>query len=173
LRSDVLLRAGRSVFCARRGGYVPFVRTVLCCLDDSDGARHAIPFARVLATRLGLELVLVHVVPPTPAPGVSAAPAGQERFVEGMHEAESLLARLVHEARLDAEVRTRVASGNAVARIVAICEEENVALVVVGSRGRGGIASALLGSVSSEVAAKAPCACVVVPPSAAGNLAFA
>jgi nucleotide-binding universal stress UspA family protein len=145
-----------------------YVGPVLCCLDDSDGARHALPVARLLATRLELELVLVHVEPPTEAPGVSAAPAGQQRLREAeMRDAESLLARLAGEAGLDPRVRARTAIGGAAERIVAICEEEGASFVVLGSRGRGGVASALLGSVSSEVAAKAPCPCLIVPPSAA------
>jgi nucleotide-binding universal stress UspA family protein len=147
---------------------------VVCCLDDSDGARHALAFARVLATRLGLELVLAHVEPPTEAPGVSAAPAGQRRLQETeMHDAESLLARLAREAALEPSVRARAAIGDTAERIVAICAEEQASLVVLGSRGRGALTSALLGSVSSEVAAKAPCACVIVPPSAAQHLPFA
>ncbi len=140
---------------------------VLCCLDDSEGARHALSVARLLATRLELELVLVHIEPPTEAPGVSAAPAGQQRLREAeMGDAESLLARLASEASLDPRVRARTAIGREAERIVAICEEEGASFVVLGSRGRGGLASALLGSVSSEVAAKAPCPCVIVPPTA-------
>jgi nucleotide-binding universal stress UspA family protein len=143
------------------------VGPVVCCVDDSDGARHALRFARMLATRLGLELVLVHVEPPTEAPGVSAAPAGQERLrEEELHDAESLLARLADEGGLDPEVRARAAIGDTADRIVTICGEEQASFVVLGSRGRGGLASALLGSVSSEVAAKAPCVCVIVPPTA-------
>jgi nucleotide-binding universal stress UspA family protein len=140
---------------------------VVCCIDDSDGARHALSFADTLAKRLGLELVLLHVEPPTEAPGVSAAPAGQERLrEEELHDGESLLERLAREAALDPGVRRRVAIGNTAEQIVASCEDERASLVVLGSRGRGSVTSALLGSVSSGVAAKAPCACVIVPPTA-------
>lgn len=144
---------------------------VICCLDDSDSARYALRVGRALATRLGLELMLLHVEPPTEAPGVSAAPAGQERLRdEELHDAESLLERIVQETGLDPEVRRRAAVGNTAQRIVACCADEEASLVVLGSRGRGGVASALLGSVSSEVAAKAPCACVIVPPTAPRRL---
>jgi nucleotide-binding universal stress UspA family protein len=144
------------------------VGPVLCCLDDSDGARHALPVARLLASQFELELVLVHVEPPTEAPGVSAAPGGQQRLREReLVDGESLLAHLMREAGIDAATRTHVAIGGAAERIVALCAEEQASFVVLGSRGRGGIASALLGSVSSAVAAKASCPCVIVSPRAA------
>lgn len=143
------------------------VGPVICCLDDSDGARHALPYADMLAKRLGLELVLLHVEPPTEAPGVSAAAAGQQRLREQeLQDAESLLARLADEARLDPAVRRRVAIGKTAEQVLAVCADESASIVVLGSRGRGGVTSALLGSVSSEVAANAPCACVIVPPTA-------
>jgi nucleotide-binding universal stress UspA family protein len=142
---------------------------LICCLDDSDGARHSLLIAQRLAPQLGLELMLLHIEPPTEMPGVSAAPAGHQRLhEEEMRNAESLLARLAREAGLGPDLRFRTAIGPPAESIVAICAEEKAELVVLGSRGRGGLTSALLGSVSSEVAAKAPCPCVIVPPTAHG-----
>ena len=142
---------------------------VLCCLDDSDGARSALSVAKELATRLGLELVLVHAEPPLArAPGLSIVPGGHDRLLAAeLSDGEGLLERLSQEAGL-AGLRVRATAGPAASSIVAICEEEEAGLVVLGSRGRGGLASAMLGSVSSEVAARAPCPCVIVPPGSAG-----
>jgi nucleotide-binding universal stress UspA family protein len=140
---------------------------VLCCLDDSDGARHALRVASLLATQLGIELVLVHIGPPTEAPGVSAAPSGQRRLRESeLDDAKALVARIAGEAGVDPDTRSHLATGDAADRIVALCSDEHASFVVLGSRGRGTVRSALLGSVSSAVAAKAPCPCVIVPPSA-------
>jgi nucleotide-binding universal stress UspA family protein len=150
------------------------VGPILCCVDDSDGARDALRVARLLATRLERELVLVHVEPSTEAPGVSAALAGQQRLQEAeLRDADALLARLTQEAGLDSRVRTRTAIGDAAGQIVEISADEGASFVVLGSRGRGGLASALLGSVSSKVAAKAPCVCVIVPPGAAEQASIA
>ena len=50
------------------------------------------------------------------------------------------------------------------AQVAADCDAE---LIVVGSRGRGAWRSAVLGSVSSDVARLAPCPVMIVPERAA------
>lgn len=138
---------------------------VICCVDDSDGARKALHVAERLAERLALELVLLHVQPPTEAPGVSAAAAGQQRLHEAeKHDAEALLARISHDEGLAGDVRRRAEIGSAADRILEVCADERATLVVLGSRGRGAISAAVLGSVSAAVAAHAPCPCVVATP---------
>lgn len=143
-------------------------RSLIACVDGSELSVPVVRIAHRLAERLGLELVLMHVAPATELPGVSAAPAGQERLhEEELRDAEALLDRTALEAGLGDDARQRSEIGPAADRIVAACADEEAELVVIGSRGRGGLKTALIGSVSSKVASDAPCPCVIVSASAA------
>jgi len=144
------------------------MRPIVCPVDDSDAARGALQLAAELAESLDAPLVLVHVAPPTEAPGISAAPAGQERLREAeIADAQLFLERVARE--VGGAVSLRTATGAPADRIVEICRDEDASLVVLGSRGRGELASALLGSVSNAVASSAPCPVVIVPPDAIGR----
>jgi nucleotide-binding universal stress UspA family protein len=146
---------------------------IVCGVDDSDEARTAARVAGALGERLGRDLLLVHVAGAVMQPGVGAAAAGRERLAESeRREAEALLERIVDDAGLTASVRHRVEFGDAAGRLLAVCEEVGAEVVVVGSRGRGKVRRALLGTVSTAVAANAPCIVVVVPPGAAERLAL-
>jgi nucleotide-binding universal stress UspA family protein len=139
------------------------MQAVVCAIDQSDTTDDVVRVAHALATTLRGRLVLVHVAPPTEAPGVSAAPAGQERLrEEELADARALLRDVA--VRLDAgDAAQRAELGSPADRIVAIADEENAALLVIGSRGRGDMRSALLGSVSHGVLSKATCPVVIVP----------
>ena len=63
-----------------------------------------------------------------------------------------------------ATVETRAVAGDPRTEIVRVAEEWNADLIVMGARGLGAIATALLGSVSLAVARHAPCAVLVVRP---------
>lgn len=141
---------------------------IVVSVDESDGSRAALRVAGDLAEALRTTLVLAHIAPRTEAPGVSTAAAGQQRLREAeLEDARELLQRVTSEAGLGDEVQQRAEIGEAADRIVALCAELDASFVVLGSRGRGGLKSAVLGSVSNKVASHAPCPVVIVPPDAA------
>jgi len=138
---------------------------ILCCADDSAEARNAARVAGALAARLPAEVVLLHVAARTTAPGVSAAPLGQERLAESERQAgAAILSDVVRDAGLPDSTELRVEIGDVAGRARAVAEETQAMLLVIGSHGRGGVKRALLGSVSGNLAGNAPCPVVVVPP---------
>ena len=137
---------------------------IVCCVDESPVSRDAARVAARLAAEFGLELVLLHVGPSPTAPGTSAVPGGHARLAHDEREAgDRLLAEIAREAGLPDSVERRVELGDTAHTILAVCDELKAAFVVLGSRGRGKIASAMLGSVSTAVAAKATIPVVIVP----------
>ncbi|MFF4615563.1 universal stress protein [Nonomuraea jabiensis] len=129
--------------------------------DDSPGADAAIAWAAVDAARKGLRLELVHVIehgsydfPRYPIPGL----------MEGLREAAGAMlekkAQAVTARWPGLEVATAVKVGSPVAELRE--QAKPAAELVVGSRGRGRFASALLGSVSLRVAGHAHGTVVVV-----------
>lgn len=143
-------------------------RPIICGVDDSDVARAAVSVARDLGDRLATPLLLVHVAPARAPVGTAVVPYAPAEFLEGeRRDGELLLAEQAVEARLGAAVERRVVFGDPVEKLVEVARAERAELLVLGSRGRGALASAVLGSVSTAAAAAAPCPVVIVPPAAA------
>jgi nucleotide-binding universal stress UspA family protein len=138
--------------------------TVLCGVDWRDESRIAVRVAGQLSERLGSRLVLVHVAPTPIMPTVSVVPGGQaELAVREQRDAEELLAEVATSEGLGDEVERRVTFGDPAEQLAGLAAEERAELVVVTSRGRHGLRAALLGSVSTRLAATAPCPVVIVP----------
>ncbi|MEU9994111.1 universal stress protein [Streptomyces sp. NPDC050848] len=135
-------------------------KPVVVGVDGSEHSKLALAWALGAAQRLAAPLVVAHVrsealqlgtariaslgqspnIPDTVVNGVAAWIEGQDTQVPVRYES---LDGTVPDALLDMARTAR--------------------LLVTGSRGRGGFASLLLGSVSRSLAASAPCPVVVVP----------
>ena len=143
-----------------------FPTRILLATDGSEGARLAADTAAALVASTGSELSVVCVGPGLPLYELPDYPARFEETVAAQkHEAQRVLdtevKRLedagadVAEARLETDERpARV--------IVRLAEEFGAGLIVVGSRGLGGLRRALMGSVSSSVVRHAHCPVLVV-----------
>lgn len=128
-------------------------------IDGSDGSRDALRWAARLATALGAELDAVSAWEPTSAYGWSALPP----LYSPHSEIEEMLTDMVDEvfgADRPVGLRLRVLEGPAAAQL--ITASTDALMLVVGSRGRGGFAGLLLGSVSAKVAEHASCPVLVV-----------
>jgi nucleotide-binding universal stress UspA family protein len=148
---------------------------IVCGVDGSKQARHAASAALRLAERLGARVVLVHVTPTRTVVPVDSFPLGVDpssypRSSElAFSEAEAAFDALSPEViSSSAEREVRLGQPAVVLAEVAVdCDAE---LIVVGSRGRGAWRTAILGSVSMEVAHRAPCPVMIVPERAAAKV---
>jgi nucleotide-binding universal stress UspA family protein len=135
-------------------------RTIVCGLDGSTESRKLSRFADALARTLGAALELVHVVgAPTTHPLTAGGGTGHgARGPETHFGTQAIL-------NVDSAPTTEriIPYGDPARRLAIIAGEKQALLIVVGTHGRRPVADALVGSVSSRLAADAPCPVLVVP----------
>jgi nucleotide-binding universal stress UspA family protein len=143
--------------------------SLVCGVDGSRDARVALRLAAQLSRRLGVRLVVAHVVQPPVATselGPTARQLAEVPLDDLLAAGEALVERVLEEEQLG-EAKRRVVLGFPADRLADIADDEAAELIVVGSRGRGAFKSAFLGSVSTDVIGVARCPVLVVPPAAA------
>jgi nucleotide-binding universal stress UspA family protein len=128
------------------------MKKILIATDGSASAREAVAFGLELAVEQSAEAIVVHVVPafdilPVAGFGMPAA----QRHPVGAYERAPLDDASALATAAGVSVRTELLTGNPVDEIVAFADSIDADLIVVGSRGHGAVASALLGSVSQGV----------------------
>ena len=139
-----------------------FPTTILLATDGSRDAELARITAVDLANSTNSEL---HVV--TVAPGYPSYDVYNPAVVEQLRrQAEDILneqaARIAQEGGKVAEKHLRIAERYRAQQIVQVAEDIEAGLIVMGTRGLGGITKALIGSVSDSVIRQSPCPVLVV-----------
>ena len=147
---------------------------VLLAADESQGAERARDLLRTLRLPPGSEVRAIRVVDPAPAAVSLAGAAGTELIRGSLPSAEAGLAAFARSLRReDLTVATRALSGRPGPAIVAEAERWRADLLLVGSRGRGPLASAVLGSVASEIVDRSPCPVLVARASRVSSIVLA
>jgi nucleotide-binding universal stress UspA family protein len=137
---------------------------MLCATDVSDNGNRALDYAARIADEAGAELHIVHVVERLAtgrAAGQLARVDEPERYDELKQRASEMSAR-----GIKTTLHKPYANVGGVADCVSkIARENDVDLIVVGTRGHSALVGALLGSVTQRLLHVAPCPVLAVPDS--------
>jgi nucleotide-binding universal stress UspA family protein len=150
------------------------IKRILVALDGSEAADKALDHALDIAEKYSADILLLSVVQPVVAPQVAFSPAAvppvppmatvnYSKNLREQHEkmlSEAL--KKVKKLKLKINVSTKLVEGRPSDKIVETSRKEGFDLLVMGSRGLGGIKEFFLGSVSDRVADEAPCPVLIV-----------
>lgn len=131
--------------------------TVVCGVTETPDGRGAAELAGALGTRLGLRVVLVHVVDGVP-------PGTQESLTARQQQARA--ERALDEIARDIGdgTETRIMLGRHAEALAQVAAEEGADLVVIGSRPAGFGNRKLRYTLARELEAATPIPVVVAPP---------
>ena len=136
-------------------------------VDESPGAQRALEWALAEAAVHNRTVRLVHAIPPVQ--NLYPYGMGEMVWLDDMNEQAEQAARDLLESAVanaggapDGVSVERVAEFAPAANLL-VEQSRGAAMLVVGSRGRGGFTGLLLGSVSQQVVHHADCPVVVIP----------
>ena len=140
------------------------VARVLVAVDQSDPGKWAVRVGERLAKAVRGEVVLLHVINPLSSIPPEMSLSWEIERIRGTlrQTADELLAAARQRIDPSLHVEQLVREGEAGDEIVAAAREWDAALVVMGTRGRGRLASFILGSTADEVVRRAHCPVVTV-----------
>jgi nucleotide-binding universal stress UspA family protein len=134
--------------------------TIVVGTDGSEGSEAALSESFDLAKRLGAKVLVVTVAHVSDLLGGSVYEHKLSEHLDRAGAALDAARTMAEEAGVEAEFE--IFEGDAAEEIAMIAERRDADLVVVGTRGHGGIAGSLLGSVSADVVRRSKRPVVVV-----------
>jgi nucleotide-binding universal stress UspA family protein len=175
-RPDAIIRVGNLV-SSEEDEMSIFPTRILLATDGSGEAELATRTAVDLARMSGSELHVVHVLDAAPSPALlypevtdpEGAVVPDQVLEQDLERRAEQLGREILDAEAErvrsaggTVAQTHLAMGDAPREIVHLAEDLGTGLIVMGSRGRGGIRRALMGSVSDSVVRHAHCPVLIV-----------
>jgi nucleotide-binding universal stress UspA family protein len=137
---------------------------ILVAFDGSEPSKHALDEGVVLASTLGAKLTILSVVPRVMMPmfpdeGFGTAPiTAAQDLIDFQEKMKAIYSKSLEEAKIDIEkafpkleLYTILMEGRPSSTIVKAAKEQEADLIVIGSRGIGGITGWILGGTSRKV----------------------
>ena len=136
---------------------LPIIRKILVAVDGSVTSSSAAENAIDLAEKFGADLTALYIVPPNIKISeiFDLAKQNGQKIVDEVKNAESA-------KKLNVQTEVLWDVGSVTKAIVEYAEENNVNLIVLGTRGISGIKQMLLGSTASGVVTYSHCPVIVV-----------
>jgi nucleotide-binding universal stress UspA family protein len=148
------------------------IKKILVPIDGSEHSNNALKFGLDLAEKYEAELMLLSVAQPVVVTGPMfitqpmMPPTSTAMYVESIESAHKKMLektyRKAKEEKPNLKLSKKLINGRPADRIVEIANKENFDLIVMGSRGAGGVKEFFLGSVSDRVADEAHCPVLLV-----------
>ncbi len=140
-------------------------KRVLIATDFSAVSERALAYTLPIVRRFGSLVSIVNVIPPETRDMIIWGPLPRELDRQRL-EAEQEMARLAAEARIkEVNPHMLLAQGRVWDVLSSIIQRENTDLLVLGTRGRGGLKKLALGSVAEEALRRATCPVLTIGPS--------
>ena len=136
---------------------LPVIHKILVAVDGSETSSKAAENAIELAEKYGADLIALHIVPPNIK--------SSEIFDLAKQYGQKIVDEVKHEAsakKLNVQTKVLWDVGSVTKAIVEYAENNNVNLIVLGTRGISGIKRMLLGSTASGVVTYSHCPIMVV-----------
>ncbi len=145
------------------------IERILTAVDGSDASRRALAMAADMAQKYDAELVIVYVIRDMQIPDGVRKMADVELFQDTRLTAMQMIGQQVLDECVSfvkpigiTKIKTEVKPGDPAGVILRIADEENIDIIVMGSRGLGNLEGMLMGSVSRKVTNLSKIACLTV-----------
>ena len=137
-------------------------QNILFATDFSPAVAHAIPFIKKLARHFRSNLVALHVKPPVVNPMTQPATWPVDIEAAKAFDKEHREELLDTFAGITTDVQ--IEEGDIQSQLDKAIQKHDTDLVIIGTRGRTGLAKMLLGSVAEEIFRTVPCPVLTVGP---------